>query len=73
MSEPANGNYGGDDGPYTRRSSIGSASAEDPLRQQEREEAHAHLHTYITEQLERVRDQRSASVYEAGDEFEAQA
>jgi hypothetical protein len=56
-----------------RRGSVNPAQLNDPAKVKEREEADAHLHSYITQQLERVKLERGADVvYEEGDEFEAQ-
>ena len=45
----------------------------DPARLRERQEAGAHIHAYITQQLEKVRLEQGADGYSVGDEFEAQA
>lgn len=62
-----------DDGAYTpRRSSHGSVLLDaDPLRAKERADADAHMNHYITEQLERVRSQRSEEWLTPADEIEA--
>lgn len=46
---------------------------EDPEQLRQKAEADAHMHNYITEQLERVKSEQVADTYERGDEFEAQA
>lgn len=55
-----------------RRGSVNPALLNDPERVKARAEADAHLHSYITQQLERVKLERGADGYEEGDEFEAQ-
>lgn len=54
-----------------RRGSVNPAMLSDPAKVKEREEADAHLHSYITQQLERVRLERGVEGVENGDEFEA--
>lgn len=64
----------GDDGAYTpRRGSMGGSSVmlDDPRRARERAEADAHLHNYVSDQLERVRGQRDDEWYTSADEIEA--
>jgi hypothetical protein len=78
----ANGDHtededGGTQTPGTRtarRGSVNPALLSDPVRVKEREEADAHLHSYISQQLERVQLER-ADQYEnlEGDEFIAKA
>lgn len=51
----------------------GSVYFQDPERARQRSEADQHLHHYISEQLERIKNERSANGYGQGDEFEAQA
>lgn len=46
---------------------------EDPDRMRQKAEADEHMRNYITEQLERVKNEQIANGYEQGDEFEAQA
>jgi hypothetical protein len=62
-----------DEGAYTpRRGSQGSVlMMSDPLRAKEKADADAHMRHYISEQLERVRNQRSDEWLAPGDEFEA--
>jgi hypothetical protein len=72
--------YSGDEGGdeedesvYTpRRGSVGGNSVmlDDPRRARERAEADAHMHNYISEQLERVRSEQAEGLYES-EEFEA--
>jgi hypothetical protein len=70
----ANGDEEGDDGAETpggysaRRGSVNPAMLSDPARVKERAEADAHLHSYISQQLERVKLERGGEG--AGDEFE---
>ena len=52
-----------------RRGSVNPATLSDPARVKERAEADAHLHSYISQQLERVKLERGGEG--AGDEFEA--
>lgn len=64
----ANGEHGD-----ARRGSISSSALfNDPARAREQAEADAHMHNYITEQLERVRSEQSVGSYQGGEEFEAQ-
>jgi hypothetical protein len=57
----------------TRRGSAdNSVFMGDPGRLRERVEADAHLHTYISQQLERVKLEQGSDTYSVGDEFEAQ-
>ncbi|KAK5660888.1 hypothetical protein OQA88_12261 [Cercophora sp. LCS_1] len=56
-----------------RRGSVGHHMLNDPNKVRERQEADQHLHTYITQQLEKVRVEQSANGYSVGDEFEAHA
>ena len=52
----------------------GSVTHEDnPERQREKAEAAEHMHEYIAQQLERVKNEQIADGYGKGDEFEAQA
>jgi hypothetical protein len=63
-----------DDSAYTpRRSSVGASSVmlDDPVRAKEREEADAHMHKYISDQLERVSTARDEEWYTSADEIEA--
>lgn len=62
--EEADGNF-----PVRR----GSVLMGDPARVRERQEADQHLHTYITQQLEKVKLEQGADGYSEGDEFEAHA
>jgi hypothetical protein len=52
-----------------RRGSVNPATLSDPARVKERAEADAHLHSYISQQLERVKLERGGEG--AGEEFEA--
>ncbi len=63
------------DGDFPRRSgSVAHLSMlNDPARLRERAEADAHLHTYISQQLEKVRLEQVANGYSDGNEFEAHA
>jgi hypothetical protein len=45
----------------------------DADRLRERQEADVHLHTYITQKLEKVRLEQAADGYGEGEEFEAHA
>jgi hypothetical protein len=58
------------DGNFPRR--VDSMVSFDPGRAKEREAADEHLHSYITQQLERVRLEQGADGYSGGEEFEAQ-
>lgn len=63
-----------DEGAYTpRRSSVGASSVmlDNPERAKEREEADAHMHKYISDQLERVSTERDEEWYTSADEIEA--
>ena len=53
------------------RSVRGSVNGDDPEHQRELAAADAHMHSYIAEQLERVKSEQVTDVYEKGDEFEA--
>ena len=56
------------------RSATGSAFyREDPERSREKEEADAHMHRYISDQLNRYKDENGASGYANGDEYETKA
>lgn len=46
---------------------------EDPDRLREKEDAEEHMRNYITQQLERVKNEQVVDGYERGDEFEASA
>lgn len=46
---------------------------ENPERLREKAEAEEHMHNYIAQQLERVKNEQVVDGYEQGDEFEAQA
>ncbi len=65
------GGGGGSENGDARRGSVNTALLNDPDRVKARQEADAHLHSYITQQLERVRLERGAAGYVEGDEFEA--
>lgn len=74
----ANGYDDGDEsgvetpGAAVRRGSINPSQMNDPERVRAREEADAHLHLYISQQLERVRLERGDEAdYVGGEEFEA--
>lgn len=62
-----------DDGAYTpRRSSHGSVLLDaDPLKLKEKADADAHMHHYISEQLERVRSKQDEAWLSPADEIEA--
>lgn len=63
-----------DNDAYTpRRSSVGASSVmlEDPAKAKERAEADAHMHKYITDQLERVSQKKDEEWYTSADEIEA--
>jgi hypothetical protein len=62
-----------DDDAYTpRRSSVGnSIILNDPIRAREKADADAHMHNYISEQLERVRSQQGEDWMTPADEIEA--
>ncbi len=70
------GGQGGESGDVTpgRRGSVtrGGLMLSDLQRAKARAEADAHLHEYITQQLERVRLERGEAGWVEGDEFEAQ-
>lgn len=61
---------GGGGGYHARRGSVNRALLDDPERVRARAEADAHLHSYITQQLERVMQERGADGYSEGEEFE---
>jgi hypothetical protein len=65
----------GDGNGMARRGSVNPALLNDPDRVKARAEADAHLHSYISQQLERVKLERGQEGYEdlRGEEFEAQA
>lgn len=63
----------GDDVPTRRVSRANSVFSNDPDRIREKTEADAHLHLYISEQLERVKHERGVDGLGQGDEIEAQA
>ena len=66
--------YDEDDGDVrTRRGSVAASAINDPVRMRERAEADAHLHSYISQQLERVKMEQIADGYSGGEEFEAHA
>lgn len=46
---------------------------DDPERARERSEADAHMHSYVSEQLERYKDEKAQGNYEHDDEFETKA
>lgn len=54
------------------RSMTNSIHHDDPERAKERSEADAHMHSYVSDQLERYRDER-AQGYEHDDEYETKA
>lgn len=56
----------------TRRGSVAPSMLHDPEKKREREAADEHLHTYISQQLERVRLEQAANGGVEPDEFEAQ-
>ncbi|KAK3683988.1 protein phosphatase 2c [Podospora appendiculata] len=60
-----------DDEQLTRRGSADLIALADPERLQERQQADTHLHTYISQQLERVRLEQDGIGPVEGDEFEA--
>jgi hypothetical protein len=59
-------------GGHARRGSVNPAILNDPERMKERAEADAHLHSYISQQLERVKQERGVEEWEGADEIEAQ-
>lgn len=63
----------GDEDEIRSRRSSRAGSYFDPDRIREKVEADEHLHHYISEQLERVKAERSVDGYEDGDEIEAHA
>lgn len=48
-----------------------SVAPDDPEREAERKEADVHLHQYISEQLQKVKDHDEHNGYADGDEYEA--
>lgn len=75
-SVDTNGDYDDEDhdGIRTRRlSRAASVYSNDPDRLRAKDEADAHLHHYISEQLERVRNERGVDGLEQTDEIEAHA
>lgn len=50
-----------------------SVAPDDPEREAERKEADAHLHQYISEQLQKVKDNDEPQGYGSGEEFETHA
>lgn len=56
----------------TRRGSVAPSMFHDPEKKREREAADEHLHTYISQQLERVRLEQAENGNVEPDEFEAQ-
>jgi hypothetical protein len=55
------------------RSVTNSIYHDDPDRARERTEADAHMHSYVSEQLERYKDDKKDGNYEHDDEFETKA
>jgi len=62
-----------EDHPHINGLGINAVMMGDPQRERERQEADSHLHTYISQQLERVRLQQVADDYARGEEYEAHA
>jgi hypothetical protein len=55
------------------RSATGSVHHDDVDRSRERTEADAHMHSYVSDQLERYRDENKGANYTNDDEFETKA
>ncbi|KAH7256711.1 Six-hairpin glycosidase-like protein [Fusarium tricinctum] len=55
------------------RSATGSVHHDDADRSRERTEADAHMHSYVSDQLERYRDENKGANYANDDEFETKA
>lgn len=55
------------------RSMTNSVYTDDPERAKERSEADEHMHRYISDELERYKNETQTGTYENADEFETKA